>query len=227
MEIILNDFSSLFIKTKNDIEKDRKRYIDFFQLRKKFDSCNITYKNEVNKSSSSWDQFHGFQNILKQFDADASLVRYKLQRKFHREMIKAFCFQFFKNELEDNMNILIEKYRFKNIKPFVQIIAARRDGKSMAVNMAVIALLLTVPNIEIVMFSTGKRISTQNKNEILKLAYTLDPDFRQRIIKTTDEHLFIKGDSENDIRKLSSLPSRTEITIFINIYKKKKNYIFI
>jgi hypothetical protein len=101
------------------------------------------------------------------------------------------------DDFDANIERLLEEFGLKKIDPRVLSLQPRRYGKTFAVAMFCVALLLSVPGIVIVVFSTGGRISSKLMETVLQMVSSI-PGAKQRIVHQTKEDLFISV-SELDI----------------------------
>lgn len=84
------------------------------------------------------------------------------------------------------------------------VITPRRFGKTTACSMFVAAVLLSVPNIVVSIFSTGRRASSMLLAKILQIVNGVPGS---KVIAHNQETLKIKGASVHDIRTCHSYPS--------------------
>ncbi len=146
----------------------------------------ISLDANKNVGSSAGDQ------RLKRFLAmlnNCGWVRHLNQITFHQAFLQACLPHIFREDWEANRVRIMEEMGLTRIRPQVLVVTPRRFGKSVAVAIFVISLLLCVPGIRICLFSTTKRTSG-NLVEIIKVCMNNIPGARQRICKETQEELF-------------------------------------
>ena len=149
------------------------------------------------------------RKTLKFFDEGGNeygVKRSKHQKQFHEAFLGACARRIYKNEYKANYMRIMEENNWDEIKQEVLVCCPRRFGKTYAVNMFIAAVLWCVPEIEVLVFSPGKRQSVMILECVKKMLKMLDAS-GSRIIKSNQELLWVKGRNKDDIRKLSAFPA--------------------
>jgi hypothetical protein len=97
-------------------------------------------------------------------------------------------------DYDANQERILEENGLDKISPRVISLQPRREGKTLSVCILALALLLCVPGITIVVFSTGGRISTLLMDTLVELGSSI-PGFKERIVGRTNEALYIASSS--------------------------------
>lgn len=146
-----------------------------------------------------------FDEILK-----GKYLRSKGQRTFHKAFIGACLRKIFGTDIYRNLSRLLVEYDLDELRSDVIICTPRRFGKTMSVALFVAAYILTQPDAEISIFSTGRRAS----RKILALIWKMVVDFTgdSSIVVTYNmEALEVKNISGHSIGKCFSYPSKVQI----------------
>ncbi len=155
------------------------------------------------------------------------------QKTFFLAFIQACLPHIYKDDWDASSQRVLEEYEILRIAFEVLIMTPRRFGKTVAVSMLLLALLLCVPGIRICVFSTCQRTSSALLEIILQILGTI-PGARNRIVKQTQKELFIAGQAleqgvsanshaakglqhSKDTSKLFSFPSTVAGNIIIII----------
>lgn len=134
------------------------------------------------------------REIQKLLQSGFGLKRSEHQIMFQQFFLQACLPKIYGEEWPDHCLRVLEEFDLKQIDPEVMIITARRWGKSISVAMFVLSLLLSVPGIQIAIFSTGSRASTSLYDIMMGMLCHM-PDAYSRVVKNTKEHLFIASQS--------------------------------
>lgn len=133
------------------------------------------------------------------------------QRWFHRKMTIAVLPLLFGDELDVHLESLQREFGFVEIRKELLVITPRRHGKTWSVAMFCAAYAYAMGPSEQAIFSTGRRASEALLDRVYQF-YSKTPGFsRANVIKNNQENLWIRGSTPNDIRKISSYPSKVEI----------------
>jgi hypothetical protein len=134
--------------------------------------------------------------------------RFPFQIKLHRYMLRATLHQTLGAKFDLLCNAVCRKYGWRGPTKNLFAIASRRSGKTTATASGIAAMLLTVPNIMIVVFSVAKRSATEFVNLVIKYI-NMYPGGSRRILRNnvSGENLEVCGDSPTDTRRLRSFPA--------------------
>lgn len=114
------------------------------------------------------------------------------QVRFHQAFTHACLQQIYNESWAEHSVRVMEQENIQKLNTEVLIMTPRRWGKTWSVAMYVAALLLNVPGIQIGCFSTGRRASG-SLMEIVAKMITLVPGGYRRIIRRTQEHLYVSS----------------------------------
>lgn len=117
------------------------------------------------------------------------------------------------------------------VRQEVLVITARRMGKTMAVAMLVVMLLLHVPGLTLAIFSTGQRASTSLTRIIMGMMEAV-PGAMSRICKYGQEELFLcaeplppgQGHRSGVAQQRQSLPSTSKLFSYPGSAKGNRGY---
>lgn len=104
------------------------------------------------------------------------------QIKFHEDFIRLCLRQIYGADFEPNRDRLFREFGLSEMKTGSAVTCPRRWGKSVAVGMFIIAMLMVCLGITIAVFSPTQRQSTAMRESVLKLAHELPPKYSRRII---------------------------------------------
>lgn len=121
-----------------------------------------------------------FRNILKGLNI-CEPNRSAFQVQYHIAAILGCAPHIFGNDFESRRAYIMEYFRVKEINPLVLVVAPRRTGKTVGTAVIIACLLVYVPGIRIIIFSTGKRAS-QLMQQMVKV-YVIKLGAARRIIK--------------------------------------------
>jgi hypothetical protein len=143
------------------------------------------------------------QNIRKLLDTS---YRSPAQVEMHEIMIKCCIRVIYGNETVDKYSEQIcESNGWNDIRQEHIFIAFRRFGKTEGVVMFSVAAALSIPNVEISIFSTGARASGNDGGMIGKVKERLKKQYQIKPFRDNEEHIYIKM-SDTDIRKINAYP---------------------
>lgn len=135
--------------------------------------------------------------------------RSKGQRQFHKAFIGACLKKIYGDEIYRDLGHLLAEYDLEELKSDVILCTPRRFGKTMSVALFAAAYLLTQPNAELSIFSTGRRTSRKILaliwQMVVKLAGT--PSV---VVIYNQECLEVRGAGEFT-SKCYSYPSKVQI----------------
>jgi hypothetical protein len=142
--------------------------------------------------------------MMKLLENDLKIKRSPDQILYCQYFILACLPKIYGEEWPEHCVRVLEEFGITKIDYEVMVITARRCGKSFAVAMFALSLLLCVPGIQIAIFSTGGRASGSLYDIIMTMLNGLPhSEGYDRVVKETKEHLFIahqpipKGSSKN------------------------------
>lgn len=156
------------------------------------------------------------------------------QRTMLAHALNALLPLLYKEKLEANRDRLLKQLGLKQIQEQKIIIASRRAGKTMFMSMLIASLMICVPQIEIAVFSLGKRAS----QKVMRLVVDMlnrHPKGAEMIVRSNQEQLMLCGDKPYHYKLLHGFPDTVHVCIiiyffflFIIYFPKKKivAYIF-
>jgi len=145
----------------------------------------------------------------------AGLTRTETQRYFHKKFVESILPHVYgKEEFNRYKERILEEngIDFDDYNPYTLISTPRRWGKTTSVAIFIAACLLTVPNIWISVYSTGRRASKALGDLVHKYLVKMETATNLKksgvFIKNTEE-LFYGG--RNDLRRLYSYPATVQV----------------
>jgi hypothetical protein len=132
------------------------------------------------------------RNIRYMLEKGFNIERSEHQIMFHAAFIEACLPKIYGDDWASQSSRVLKEFQIEHIRAEVLIMAMRRIGKSWAIAMFVLALLLFRPGIKVAIFSTGSRASSL-LYEIMMTMLSERPEFFSRIVKNSTEHLFISA----------------------------------
>lgn len=146
---------------------------------------------------------------LKYWLDNLGLKRHIHQVRFHEHMIKACLTKIYESEWETQYESIMKKFNVEKMKRELLFSCPRRFGKTYSVAIFCAAYMLSVPNSQIAVFSTGKR--TAKKLMMLIVSFlSRFPEFESHVHTKNHEDLIIKF-GEFDARQLSCYPSTVKV----------------
>jgi hypothetical protein len=141
------------------------------------------------------------------------LKRHIHQIRFHEHMIKASLSKIYETEWETQYESIMKTFDIEKMKRELLFSCPRRFGKTFSVALYCAAYMLSVPNCQVAVFSTGKR--TAKKLMMLILSFLARfPGFEDHIEIKNQEDLVLKfGPFDN--RQLSCYPSTVKVSLFV------------
>ena len=133
------------------------------------------------------------------------------QKIFFQEMLKACVPIIYKDDLSIHLDRILSQNNWTEIKQELLCVTPRRFGKTWAVGMFIAALLINVPEIEIVVFSMAMRASRKMLALVDKFISRHEKGASMICRPHNQERLTLKGDSPNDERMCLSLPGRSDV----------------
>lgn len=142
------------------------------------------------------------------------ITRSETQWEVHQAMIDSLLPVIYGEEWEINQGRILQKLGLEKLEQEVLIVMARREGKSYSVGMGVAALMLLVPNINIAVFATGKRMAQAlldiTKN-FLHLAWKHSINEKGYTILHHNAEAFILKGPDGTIRSVRIMPGTPKV----------------
>lgn len=133
--------------------------------------------------------------------------RFHFQVKLHEQILRATLKQTLGEDYERSVDRVCHEHGWAGPKRNLFAIASRRSGKTTATASMVAALLICIPNIQIVVYSVALRTA----QEFVRLTerYIQMSDVGKDMIKNPggSETLILNGKSLGDMRRIRSFPS--------------------
>ena len=145
--------------------------------------------------------------IRKMLDQYPGFTRSAMQKQFHESFLQSTALHLYRDDADVDFDQIMRMNDWPNLKQQVLCLTPRRFGKTTAVSMYACAFALCVPKSTQCIFSTGKRASDSLLEKIHEFAKSVGQGDR---CKRRGEILYIYGDTEGDVRKVSSYPSGSE-----------------
>ena len=161
------------------------------------------------------------------------LVRSGVQRQLHSAFLNAVCPFIYKEAMAQNSDRILAENGWQDFRLQTMAMTPRRFGKTTSVSMFAAACCLLIPNMEIVIFSTGRRASKLLLDQILAMIQKYKDlngcdvnDASATVIKSNQvgcgarvrhrrlsdpvmqETVWLRGRGGDDVRKCSSFPGR-------------------
>tara|TARA_B110000908_G_C10249003_1_gene450671 strand:- start:582 stop:2345 length:1764 start_codon:yes stop_codon:yes gene_type:complete len=134
------------------------------------------------------------------------LTRSKMQKLFHEAFLQATSQHIFKLDKDVDFDAVRQRQGWTNNKQQILCLTPRRFGKTTAVSMFVAAYAWVVGGSVQSVFSTGRRASYKLLQQVREMLMKL-PGAAERVGNIRNqEDLYIQGDNEHDVRKISSYP---------------------
>ena len=147
------------------------------------------------------------RSMLRLLDSFEGYERSEMQKQFHNAFLVANLPHIYgPAEYDHSLRHILEFMQIDRVESQVCVSTPRRMGKTTAVSMFCAVMLYVVPDTWISVFSTGQRASTSLLDLTAKFVHMLEGG-KERILKKNTEQLFLKGESEIDVRRLFSFPS--------------------
>ena len=146
-------------------------------------------------------------NIRKMLDKYPGFTRSAMQKQFHESFLQSTALHLYRDDADVDFDQIMRMNDWPNLKQQVLCLTPRRFGKTTAVSMYACAFALCVPKSTQCIFSTGKRASDSLLEKVHEFAKSVGEGDR---CKRRGEILYIYGDAEGDVRKVSSYPSGSE-----------------
>ena len=206
-------FRAVFVNQYRHYEERHRNYVQSARIRSRSDrlmnpsvqSLKVSGATRIECLDRTLDSFVDVGN--------KPLIRHKFQVRAHKQFKRA-CLPLL---LGDDIDTMLEGQLLENewpdIKQQVLCVWPRRTGKSFSVAMYVVGIAMSCEGLEQSIFSTGRRASKKLLELILKfLTMVIHTDPLLKIEQCNQESIWIRGPhGPNDIRKISSYPSKVNI----------------
>ena len=109
-----------------------------------------------------------------------------------------------------DMSAIMEREKWSDLQQQVCCLTPRRFGKTTAVAMFAAAVAMTMPTVEIAIFSTGRRASSKLLEQIAELVLNNNPEMAEAVGKNNQESFWLKhatANGTNSLAKINSYPS--------------------
>jgi len=145
------------------------------------------------------------------------VTRSQTQWQVHEAMINSLLPMIYGEEWKINQGRILKSLNLEKLEQEVMIVMARREGKSYSVGMGVAALMLLVPNINIAVFATGKRMAQAlldiTKNFLdLAWKHSISPKGYTTLHKNAES--FILRGPDNTVRTVKVMPGTAKVCVF-------------
>lgn len=170
-------------------------------------------KREISGEKREGDYTHNINNL--------GIKRSPMQMDFHESMFLSAIGHFYKKDLNVQAHNIMRRHNVRDLeKNITAILTARRVGKTTSLASFIAAMMTSVEECTIAVFSTGARASSLVLDLVHAFILHLDGGaWANRVIAKNQETLWLQGpNGKNDKRKLSCVPSVAEISIFTTIY---------
>lgn len=156
------------------------------------------------------------------------ITRSETQWQVHESMINSLLPVIYGEEWEVNQGRILSNLGLSELEQEVMIVMARREGKSYSVGMGVAALLLKVPNINIAVFATGKRMAQALLDIVknfLELAWKHSVNQKGYSILHQNAEAFILKGPDGSIRSVRIMPGTPKVNSFFLMTTHKNSFL--
>lgn len=206
------DFSPCYRDSRVFQEKLDRENVKHFIPKRRGDSSFVPLAHcEVDKNLSGDEKLAKIRELI--YEGKLGGIKpSKDQKEYIEEMIGASLASIYGAELPLCIDRLMEENpHWKKCKSILCIVAARREGKTTSVSLFATAMALVVPEMEISIFSTGRRASKSILEKCYKFISSYLGHEREFIYYHNIENLWITPGDKGDIRKINSYPSKVQI----------------
>lgn len=223
--ITLNDYTSFFRHVHETISAEVLAQSHRRVLKRKHD----TILSGAAESSSERDELRGDKEmklLCKTLD-EMGYERTLTQKQFHQNFIGASLHSIYGEDFYRYQARILAEHGLDEARTEILVCTPRRFGKTTSVSLFVAAMLWSVSEAWISVFSTGQRASTMLLDLTFKMIMKM-PEARSRILKKNQEELFIRDpDPTKPPRRLFSYPSSVGGTCHLLKNKKKYNFFIV
>lgn len=203
----------------NVYEKDIKNHINFEDKKLQFKRRDELYKKNLNinsdeKESAGEKRLKLLIHYLEILD-NKGYKRSQHQLGFHKAFIGACLKKILKDDYNSDLEKIIQKYDIENTTNDIIITTPRRFGKTISVALFVAAYLLSQPQQEVSIYSTGRRASSKLLQKIRDFVILMSGSNDTIMFFRGEEILQIKGPDGKPC-VCGSYPSAVAISIKSN-----------
>jgi len=155
--------------------------------------------------------FNRIVECMSEFGEGSNKIELRVdQRVMFSHCMGALLPLIYGDKLEANRKRLLSSLGLDKISQEVIILASRRVGKTYFVAMQLAALLICVPEIEIVIFSKSLRQSAKAAQLVVKFV-KMHPLGKSMFVRSNQELVELQGDAPWKTKKLHSFPDRVDV----------------
>lgn len=200
---LYDDGSHLYKACENYYHEKQKK--DLERLKKKYRSISDRYIPPTKRPRDNEDyDLVGDARIMNINKYLNSLYRSPQQKEFHRTFISSCLRIVYGDEFENNKHGIMKKYNFHSRKQQVILTAPRRFGKTFSVAFFCVAFAISIPGVEISIFSPAKRQSVALMGVIVDFLKKLDES--NRVVIRNEEKLKLQS-LNGEISRINAYPS--------------------
>lgn len=193
-----------------------KRVKEFKQSKMRKPLKLITPWERIERRAKKRDECNGDKILERFYEALNALEEQGFKRTpIQNEMMTAYlgaCMRVvYQQDFADRVTEILERLGVKELKQEIFVTAIRRCGKTYSVAMFVAAALYAIPEVEISIFSTGRRASKKLLHTIKRFVEML-PNMENTERSANEETMWIQGsEGPLDKRVVNSYPSKVQI----------------
>ena len=180
-------------------EEDAEREREYTPLVSQYYTDTVYRKSETSGSA-----------ILKKIDDSMKFLfprgRFKFQITLHEQMLRASLRQILGSNYNNEVEKVCRERGWDGPMKNMFVIASRRSGKTTGLASMIAAMLMHVPNIQVVVFSVGER-SAQEFVRLIERYLRRLPGGEARIKSAKAEQIVVRGTGPDDERRVKSFPS--------------------
>lgn len=203
--ILLNDYTSFFRLVHETIAHESKA----MQAKKTLKRKHEAILTGATDTTAEKDVLRGDKEIrllTKTLD-EMGYERTLTQKQFHKNFISASLHSIYGEDFYRFQTRILAEHDLEEARNEVLVCTPRRFGKTTSVSLFIAAMLWSVSEAWISVFSTGQRASSMLLDLTFKMIMKL-PNAKSRIFKKNQEELFIRDpDPTKPHRRLFSYPS--------------------
>jgi hypothetical protein len=182
--------------------KELKKVVEYDELRE----FKRALKMETSVKNRSGDEK---LRDLKYYLDNLGLKRHIHQIRFHEHMIKASLSKIYEMEWETQYEAIMKKFNIVKMKRELLFSCPRRFGKTFSVALYCAAYMLSIPNCQVAVFSTGKR--TAKKLMMLILSFLARFNGFEDYVDIKNQEDLVLEFGSFDKRQLSCYPSTVKV----------------
>lgn len=203
--LALNDYRS-FLRLVRETIAEESRAVESKRLLKRKHDVILSVSNNT---SSNRDVLRGdleIRMLIKTLD-EMGYERTLTQKQFHKNFISASLHSIYGEDFFRYQSRILAEHDLEEARNEVLVCTPRRFGKTTSVSLFIAAMLWSVSEAWISVFSTGQRASSMLLDLTFKMIMKL-PNAKSRIMKRNQEELFIRDpDPSKPPRRLFSYPA--------------------